>query len=460
MKRLLKFLVMLMSLVLVCSTVAQARSNEELFAAVRYGNAQEVRRVLAAGADVNGRDDERGATPLFWAALSGSAYKAELLIASGADLNAKDQKGLTPLHAAAYQSRKEVVQLLVQRGADVNAKSTAGWTPLHKAMEKLANPETTHLVSPSDVEAMVSIVELLLAKGADINAKAASGDTPLNFATVTGQKALVEMLLAKEADINVKGYEDVTPLYVATQLKRAEVAELLLARGAEVNARTKNGYTPLIMASRYGNKDIVELLIVHGADINVKDNDGKTPLLWALSTAWLFSPSWQAQFSAEERQKAQKAIRKLKAEWWEVSMLLIAHGANTNAIASNNDSPLGIAVYLDDKNLVEALIDHGADINYVGAKETALHAAIAEKHRDVVKLLIIKGANVNALNMSNRTPLHFLAKFIDDRKLAELMIEHGANINAKDKNGDTPLAFANNAQNNQVVKVLREHGGK
>lgn len=89
-----------------------------------------------------------------------------------------------------------------------------------------------------------------------------------------------------------------------------------------------------------------------------------------------------------------------------------------------------------------------------------MHGAIAERHRDVAELLINKGADVIVKNRSGRTPLHFLAFYIDDQKLAESMIKRGADINASDKNGETPLTFATRAGNNQVAKVLRERGGK
>jgi len=57
---------------------------------------------------------------------------AELLIAAGADVNAKDNDGSTPLHNAAKHD--EVVELLIAAGADVNAKNTLGWTPLDRAI--------------------------------------------------------------------------------------------------------------------------------------------------------------------------------------------------------------------------------------------------------------------------------------------------------------------------------------
>jgi ankyrin repeat protein len=463
MKSRLRFLALslLLALIPACSTVPKAGNNDAVIAAVKAGNSQEVRRLLDGGMDVNGRDRERSATPLHWAAFSGSTEVGELLIARGADVNAKDRSGFTPLHFAAYQDDRAVAELLIRSGAQVNAGGTAGITPLQKAIERLAlSNATSHQVSPSDVAATSSVVELLLASGADVNGGIRSL-SPLFLAVASGQKALVELLIDKGANIAVKGDEDVTPLYMATKTDSKEIAELLIARGAEVDPRTKSGYTPLLWAAHQGNKDLAELLIAHGANVNSKDIQSRTPLVWALLTASFSSPSGQtlrSKVGPAEQEEVQKELKDMKGQWHEVAMLLIDHGADSSADSQNN-SPLQLAATLGDKTLVEALIDHGADLNEAKAGETALHAALAERHGDVAALLINRGANVNAGNMSQRTPLHFLAAFMDDPQLAELMIQHGADVNARDKNRQTPLMLATRAGNNQVAEVLRQHGG-
>tara|TARA_B100001029_G_scaffold151796_2_gene134498 strand:+ start:1939 stop:2478 length:540 start_codon:yes stop_codon:yes gene_type:complete len=93
------------------------------------GNLEAVKQHLAAGTDVNAKD-EGDVTPLHYAAIFGHKEIVELLIANGADVNAKDDVGVTPLIFAAT---KEIAELLIAKGADVNAKTNDGMTSLDMA---------------------------------------------------------------------------------------------------------------------------------------------------------------------------------------------------------------------------------------------------------------------------------------------------------------------------------------
>ena len=98
------------------------------------GNIEAVKQHIAAGTDVNAKDD--GVTPLHSAATYGRKEIAELLIANGADVNAKRDDGWTPLHYAALFGEKEIAELLIAKGAKVNAKNKNDNTPLDKAIKE------------------------------------------------------------------------------------------------------------------------------------------------------------------------------------------------------------------------------------------------------------------------------------------------------------------------------------
>jgi len=106
------------------------RSNEQLLLAAKIGNVEDMRRLLAAGADVKAKDKWLGQTPLSHAALNGHLDVIEFLVKeAGADVEPKSNLGRTPLSRAAYYGRLEVVKFLVnEAGADVEAKDRYGRT--------------------------------------------------------------------------------------------------------------------------------------------------------------------------------------------------------------------------------------------------------------------------------------------------------------------------------------------
>ena len=99
-------------------------------AAVRRGDIDAVKELLAKDADTNTEDGQFGVSPLSWAALLGQTEIAELLIRNGADVNGRNRDGGTALHGAAFLGHADTVQLLVRKGADVNATNDKGETSL------------------------------------------------------------------------------------------------------------------------------------------------------------------------------------------------------------------------------------------------------------------------------------------------------------------------------------------
>ena len=105
-----------------------------LWEAAMRGNIEAVKQHLGAGADVNVKDDNWGATPLHFAARNGHKDVAELLVVKGAAMNTKDDDGRTPLHMVADIGHNGIAELLIAKGADVNAKDKNGRTPLDWAV--------------------------------------------------------------------------------------------------------------------------------------------------------------------------------------------------------------------------------------------------------------------------------------------------------------------------------------
>jgi ankyrin repeat protein len=107
----------------------------DLNTAVKAGDVERVKALLAQGADVNARNSV-GAAPLHEAAWSGNAELIDLLLARGANVNVRHaEAGSTPLHYAVITDHPVIVRTLLRHGADTQAGSRSGATALHLAAE-------------------------------------------------------------------------------------------------------------------------------------------------------------------------------------------------------------------------------------------------------------------------------------------------------------------------------------
>ena len=175
----------------------------DIHKAAKEGNIEAVKQHIAAGTDVNAKDEFEW-TPLHCAAYKGNSEIVELLIANGADVDAKDEYGRTPLHRAARYGFKEVAELLITNGA--NVKYVTVRTPLDVAIE-YKRTETADLlrkhsgktgeelsIHQAAKKGNIEAVKQHLAAGADVNAKTDDGVTPLDWAILLKKTATADLL--------------------------------------------------------------------------------------------------------------------------------------------------------------------------------------------------------------------------------------------------------------------------
>ena len=136
------------------------------------------------------------------------------------------------------------------------------------------------------------IVKQLLQKGADPNQKKYGGDSPLILAVETGQVEIVELLLNnKRINVNIKNSKDQTALFIALTMGRWRIANALIDKDIDTNIAQgddyadKNLITPLIIAVDTENPsmDTILKLLKKGADPNRADKSGRTPISVAIS---------------------------------------------------------------------------------------------------------------------------------------------------------------------------------
>lgn len=128
--------------------------------------------------------------------------------------------------------------------------------------------------------------------------------------------------------------------------------------------------------------EIAEILIKSGNLVNEVDKDGGTPFLKSIDSGNLLLLSF-----------------------------LIENGAHVNHRPESGDidlCPLIIAAQYNNKNLIELLIQKGADVNYKIDGWTALHEACCINSEQAISILLQKGANLNAEDNDGSTPFSLL----------------------------------------------------
>ncbi|MDJ0578866.1 ankyrin repeat domain-containing protein [Crocosphaera sp.] len=113
----------------------------------------------------------------------------------------------------------------------------------------------------------------------------------------------------------------------------------------------------------------------------------------------------------------------------------------------------------DTKEILKVLINHGADVNAKNEYgETPLHTAVLSENKEIVELLINHGADVNAKNeYDGKTPL-YSAVLTKNKEIVELLINHGADVNLQNEKVFTPLDIAGKANNKKIAELLINYG--
>ena len=351
------------------STSALAVSDHPLVEAVRDGDVERVRALLAAEADPNISDLD-GTTALHWAAHRGDVVAAELLLRAGARAEAGNRYGVTAVLVAATSGNAALLELLLDAGAGPNVGLPEGETPLMRTARA----------------GRVDAVQALLAHGADVDARERwRGQTALMWATLEGNTA---------------------------------AAQALIAAGADVHARSDGGFTPLLFAVRHNRQDTLRALVTIGADVNDTLPSGMSALAVATLNAHYDLGVWLLEQGADPNADAQG--------WTALHQLVWARRPN---LGFNNPGPIPTGL-VSDVEFIEALVEHGADIN---ARET--------KEPRGADGSGTPGGYRNVLNRVGATPF-LLASKAADLELMRALVAHGADPLLSNEDGTTPLMVA------------------
>lgn len=341
--------------------------------------------------------------------------------------------------------RLRIMQSLITAGADVNWEEPEEWKSQHRPApglnvfwtlldDDLPSPKDEVLLFLSsglqlekarddngrtplfglvcEPQYDTSLAKAFLDAGAKATAKDANLGTPLHFA---GNRSFAELLFKFGADLSAKDHDGFTPLHMACRGRRLDVAEFLLSKGVKVDAATtKMQWTPLLLATdpkeddtclkyRERHRNLIKLLLAHGANVQATASDGQTVLHNAARAGNL-----------------------------DLVKYAVEHGVNVRAVTADEKTALHLVGDLSRPNdpqigqrlaIINFLLEHGADINARDeAGSTPLldswscthwytHGSFQYDCRyspDISKLLLKKGADRLATDGQTRTPMELV----------------------------------------------------
>lgn len=307
-------------------------------------------------------------------------------------------------------------------------------------------------------------VQNLIKQGVNVNATTPNKWTALMLAALHGQTETVRCLLGHRTKGHRAKRQAANPYVTlkdsamdaflfAVRSGNADTVRLLLDKvSIDINHQSEYEFkddelyiimpTPLMLAARYGHTDVMKLLIEKSADVSIIDNGGENALSLATKHGHIAS----------------------------VRLLFELGLANANSTDHWETPILTIAADNGHKDLVQFLLDNGAEVNQLGGfggYATAIKGAVFNNHIEIVQLLLDAGADVNLGDNIGRSksidaqPVLYMVCDTYEKinmDMLKLLLDARANVNAMDNLNETALYKAAENGDIDAVRLLLDYG--
>ena len=409
---------------------AKETEKYPIYCAVKNKNLNMIKILLN-----NNFDLKRESYILSYAMENSDENIIKYLVENGADMYSYE---ITALYQAVLNLNPKLVEYFLDKGASIEK---AGGTDVYgnimmaAAGSKFNNSNDK---SPVDLEALeksaensAKITEMLIGK-ADKNIinDSLEGKTPLIIAVGNSYIDTAKILIENGADVNAVDIEGWSALSYAVNNGDIEIAKLLLENKVKIKDELLIAIKSPIVESSI---NIMKLLIDNKANINYTDENGFSPLNMAIESGDM-----------------------------ELTKFLITNGANVNSLMQDGVSLIGYAIAQNNMDLLQILIENGANVNYTNGDswaDTPLKTASRLGLDNVVRILLTRNVDINAVDMNGNTALH-TAALNSQLSVVKLLLEKNPNLDIQNKVGNTALHLAVISGNIDIVGELVLKGAK
>jgi ankyrin repeat protein len=325
----------------------------------------------------------------------------------------------------------------------------------------------------------VRLIKDLVDAGADASLLYANDLSLLHLAIQADQLAMVDFLAKDKSTLEFKTSDCWTPLYSASWAGKLELVEHLLGAGANLESKNYADNIPLHIAAYKGHKEVVTYLLslddeqeTHLVEEIAMDDTEDRPVCEEKSKDATATETGSASARNGETSFSEKPT----TEGTGVEVIGTAMEVNNTTKDTSANGPGRTINPSKDKSpavpklVPKAQIIDGVEVpekpsplakrmvaTYNQDGEYPIHSAAIHGHTEVVKILLLHGADCNVQRDSGATPLH-LASRGGHLETVQLLLDHKADPNIQNNSGRTPLHYASEKTNEAVAKALLDRG--
>lgn len=403
---------------------AKETEKYPIYCAVKNKNLNMIKILLD-----NNFDLKRESYILSYAMENSDENIIKYLVENGADMYSYE---ITALYQAVLNLNPKLVEYFLDKGASIekaggtdvygNIMMAAAGSKFNNSNDK--SPVDLTLLEKS-AENSAKIMQMIIDKvDKKLINDSLEGKTPLIIAVGNSYIDTAKILIENGANINAVDIEGWSALSYAVNNGDIEIAKLLLENKAKIKGELLLAIKSPIAESRI---NMIKLLIDNKANINYADEDEFTPLNIAIESGDM-----------------------------ELTKFLITNGANVNSLMQDGVSLIGYAIAQNNMDLLQILIENGANVNYTNGDswaDTPLKTASRLGLDNVVRILLSRNADINAVDMNGNTALH-TAALNSQLSVVKLLLEKNPNLDIQNKVGNTALHLAVISGNIDIVGEL------